>query len=72
MMGHAGTAEMQGSLDFTYTHGVTILQQNPVDIPILATKLIFELSLIIRTQEISTLPIMKRENGFIIPTLRTP
>ena len=55
MLGHAWTAKMQGSLDFAHAHRTAILQQQPVDLPVLPPKRILKSHLILNVQRQASL-----------------
>jgi len=54
MGGYARAAEMEGSLDFPYTRGLTLFQQKPVNFPGFATKCILKLDLAFRVQSVGS------------------
>jgi hypothetical protein len=41
MVSYAGAAEMETSLNFAYTDGVTVSKQEPIDLPGFSAKRIF-------------------------------
>ena len=69
MVSDAWTAEVQGALDFPYTHGMTVFQEKPVDFPSFASKCILNLSRISRSQSARPSQIIIPDKKLISPIL---
>ena len=63
VLSYAWTAKTQSLLNLTNTHGMTILQKEPINVPVFSTKRIFKLSLTLWIQRNNTLPQQKLTRG---------
>jgi hypothetical protein len=71
MIRHAWAAEVQSSLDFPHTYGLPSLQKKPVDFPSFASKRVFKLSLISRSQSAGRLADIMPNKNLISPIVGT-